>query len=153
MRFFISPSSPSSTTRHFSPKRARKNSMVMMLSLLLKVSLLLVTVSDKNKKNNNILVDACSDVLITPGASQDGSAMIAYNADDAALYGVLYHYPATQNNSRDEVLQVYDWDTGVSVVQCSATTRHGRSISSKIVVEYYYQISKTTSRNPSSSCF
>jgi hypothetical protein len=40
--------------------------------------------------------------------------MIAYNADDAALYGVLYHYPATQNNPTDEVLQIYDWDTGVS---------------------------------------
>jgi hypothetical protein len=49
------------------------------------------------------------------GASQDGSAMIAYNADDAALYGVLYHYPATQNNHKDQVVEIYDWDTGVSV--------------------------------------
>ena len=57
---------------------------------------------------------ACSDFLVTPGASQDGSAMIAYNADDAALYGVLYHYPATNNNTEGEMIQIYDWDSGVS---------------------------------------
>ncbi len=60
------------------------------------------------------VVDACSDVLVTPGASTDGSAMIAYNADDAALYGVLYHYPATQNNTSEDFVQIYDWDSGVS---------------------------------------
>ncbi len=57
---------------------------------------------------------ACSDFLVTPGASEDGSAMIAYNADDAALYGVLYHYPATYNNTEDKMVQIYDWDSGVS---------------------------------------
>ena len=41
--------------------------------------------------------------------------MIAYNADDAALYGVLYHYPATYNNTEEEMVQIYDWDSGVSV--------------------------------------
>jgi dipeptidase len=56
---------------------------------------------------------ACSDILVTPGASADGSAMIAYNADDVSLYGVLYHYPASRN-AQDEMVQVYDWDTGVS---------------------------------------
>ena len=66
--------------------------------------------------------EACSDVLVTPGASQDGSAMIAYNADDAALYGVLYHYPKTDNNAPDELLQIYDWDTGVSTKKRGAPT-------------------------------
>ena len=61
--------------------------------------------------------DACSDILVTPGASKDGSAMIGYNADDAALYGVLYHYPATQNNTSDEMVQIHDWDTGVSTTR------------------------------------
>jgi hypothetical protein len=55
---------------------------------------------------------ACSDVLVTPKASADGSAMIAYNADDAALWGVLYHYPPTQGKEGEQ-LKVYDWDTGV----------------------------------------
>jgi hypothetical protein len=39
--------------------------------------------------------------------------MIAYNADDVSLYGVLYHYPATQGKQGESV-KVYDWDEGVS---------------------------------------
>ena len=55
----------------------------------------------------------CTDVLVTPGASDDGSAMIAYNADSGALMGSLYHYPATEGRG-GEMRQVYDWDSGVS---------------------------------------
>lgn len=58
------------------------------------------------------LVDACSDILVTPGASSDGSAMIAYNADDVSLFGYLYHYPATRGKGT-ESLDVYEWDSGV----------------------------------------
>jgi hypothetical protein len=56
---------------------------------------------------------ACTDVLVTPGASEDGSAMIAYNADSGALMGTLYHYPATEGRG-GEMRHVYDWDSGVS---------------------------------------
>jgi dipeptidase len=61
---------------------------------------------------------ACSDVLVTPTASEDGSAMIAYNADDVSLYGVLYHYPSTLGKA-DENVTVYEWDTGVSSLMLS----------------------------------
>lgn len=54
----------------------------------------------------------CTDILVTPGASVDGSSMIAYNADSPTLYGVLYHYPAISAHV-ETVLQVYDWDSGV----------------------------------------
>ena len=60
------------------------------------------------------LVSACSDVLVTPKASTDGTAMIAYNADDLTLYGVLYHYPPTQGLANDNIT-IYEWDTGVSI--------------------------------------
>lgn len=56
---------------------------------------------------------ACTDILVTPGASEDGSAMIAYNADSGALMGTLYHYPATEGRG-GEMRHVYDWDSGVS---------------------------------------
>ena len=46
--------------------------------------------------------------------------MIAYNADDAALYGVLYHYPATYNNTEEEMVQIYDWDSGVSAKESAS---------------------------------
>jgi hypothetical protein len=60
-----------------------------------------------------VVVEGCSDILVTPGASMDGSAMIAYNADDVTLYGVLYHYPKTTNNDVNDMIPVYNWDTGV----------------------------------------
>ena len=59
-------------------------------------------------------VAACSDILVTPKASTDGTAMIAYNADDLTLYGVLYHYPPTQGLANDNIT-IYEWDTGVSI--------------------------------------
>ena len=55
--------------------------------------------------------EACTDILVTPGASLDGSAMIAYNADSPGLYGSIYHYPPTKNNTG--MRKVYDWDSGV----------------------------------------
>jgi dipeptidase len=58
-------------------------------------------------------VICCSDILVTPGASEDGSAMVAYNADDVSLFGYLYHYPPTQGKG-DDMIQVYEWDSGVS---------------------------------------
>jgi hypothetical protein len=59
-----------------------------------------------------LLVNACSNLLITPGASEDGSSMISYNADSAALFGQLYHYPAATHQDGD-MRKVYDWDSGV----------------------------------------
>ena len=55
--------------------------------------------------------NGCSDVLVTPGASADGNPMIMYNADDPALWGVIYHYPATSGKG-GESRKVYDWDGG-----------------------------------------
>ena len=56
--------------------------------------------------------NACTNFLITKGASTDGSCMISYAADSHVLYGELYHYPAAdwpEGAMRD----VYDWDEGV----------------------------------------
>ena len=55
---------------------------------------------------------ACSNLLVTPGATEDGTSMITYNADSAALYGQLYHYPASTNEN-GTMRKVWDWDTGV----------------------------------------
>ena len=91
--------------------------LMQVLLLLIKLSIWTAVIFNAGKSNNlNIFqVEACSDVLVTPGASKDGSAMIAYNADDAALFGFLYHYPATINNPTNEMVKIYDWDTGVSI--------------------------------------
>ena len=41
-----------------------------------------------------IKVSACTNFLLTRGATQDGSTMITYSADSHVLYGELYHWPA-----------------------------------------------------------
>uniref|UniRef100_A0A7S2L9Z7 Dipeptidase n=1 Tax=Leptocylindrus danicus TaxID=163516 RepID=A0A7S2L9Z7_9STRA len=41
----------------------------------------------------------CTNILVTPGASEDGSSMIAYDADFVGLMGMLYHYPPTSSNT------------------------------------------------------
>ena len=54
-------------------------------------------------------VSACTNFIITRGASADGSNMVTYAADSHALYGVLYqHVPGKYTPT----MQVREWDTG-----------------------------------------
>ncbi len=55
--------------------------------------------------------NACTNFLITKGASADGSVMISYNADSHVLYGELYFWPATDWPA-GSMLDIYEWDTG-----------------------------------------
>ena len=57
-------------------------------------------------------VSACTNILVTPGASADGHSMISYNADSAALHGALSHWPAGEH-AEGEMRQVYSWDLGI----------------------------------------
>ena len=54
---------------------------------------------------------ACTNFLITKGASTDGSTMISYAADSHVLYGELYHWPAA-TWPEGSMLDIYEWDTG-----------------------------------------
>lgn len=54
---------------------------------------------------------ACSNFLITKGASADGSTMISYSADAHVLYGELYHWKAATWPA-GTMLDIYEWDTG-----------------------------------------
>lgn len=60
---------------------------------------------------NTINTNACTNVLVTKGASTDGSTIISYAADSHDLYGELYHWPAQKYNMGTE-LPIYEWDTG-----------------------------------------
>ena len=55
--------------------------------------------------------NACTNYLITKGASVDGSTMISYAADSHILYGELYHWPAA-TWPEGTMMDVYEWDTG-----------------------------------------
>jgi len=54
---------------------------------------------------------ACTNFLITKGASTNGSTMISYAADAHVLYGEIYHWPAMDWPS-GTMLDIYEWDTG-----------------------------------------
>ena len=54
---------------------------------------------------------ACTNFIVTRGASTDGSVMVTYAADSHALYGALYHTPGGKHTS-GAMLPVYEWDTG-----------------------------------------
>ncbi len=50
---------------------------------------------------------ACSNILVSKGATVDGSVIVSYNADDDALFGSLDHRPSMSHapGSKREV-----WD-------------------------------------------
>ncbi|MBU2494238.1 MAG: C69 family dipeptidase [Bacteroidetes bacterium] len=59
----------------------------------------------------NYSSDACTNLIVTKGASKDGSVMVTYSADSYNLYGELYHFKAAvyPNGSN---LEIYEWDSG-----------------------------------------
>lgn len=56
-------------------------------------------------------VEACTNFIITRGASTDSSVMVTYAADSHQLYGALYYRPA-RDYRPGETLKIYEWDTG-----------------------------------------
>ena len=53
---------------------------------------------------------ACTNLIVTRGASTDGSVMVSYAADSHQLYGALYHTPAGKHKA-GAMMKVYEWDT------------------------------------------
>ena len=53
---------------------------------------------------------ACSNVIVTPGASADGSSMVSYAADSHMLFGELYFLPG-RHWKAGAMRQIIEWDT------------------------------------------
>ena len=53
---------------------------------------------------------ACTNVIVTRGASADGSCMISYAADSHSLFGELYFHKASDHRP-GEMLRINEWDT------------------------------------------
>jgi len=53
---------------------------------------------------------ACTNFIVTRGASSDNSVMVSYAADSHQLYGCLYHYMPSRK--APATIPVYEWDTG-----------------------------------------
>ena len=89
--------------------------MKKITTLMLSLILMMFFVSEKSH--------ACTNFLITRGASKDGSTMISYSADSHVLYGELYYWPAMKYKA-GTMVDVYEWDTGKflgTIEQAAAT--------------------------------
>ena len=67
--------------------------------------------------------DACTNVIVSPGASADGSAIVSYAADSHGLFGELYFRPAGRFKA-GSALAIREWDTGKplgSIAQAART--------------------------------
>lgn len=58
-----------------------------------------------------VVVEGCSNLVVSAGASTDSSTIVAYNADSGGLFGSLYHYAAS-DHAPGTMRQIYDWDSG-----------------------------------------
>ena len=59
------------------------------------------------------VAQACTNFIITKGASTDGSAMVSYAADSHILYGALYKYNAPKKDYKPgDLVPIYEWDSG-----------------------------------------
>ncbi|HEX7599106.1 MAG TPA: C69 family dipeptidase [Polyangia bacterium] len=56
-------------------------------------------------------LEACTNLLVTKGASKDGSTMITYAADSHTLYGELY-FKRGMRHLPTEFRDIVEWDTG-----------------------------------------
>ena len=72
-------------------------------SLMLSLILMMFIISEKSH--------ACTNFLVTKGATKDGSTMITYSADSHVLYGELYFWPAMKYKP-GTMVDVYEWDSG-----------------------------------------
>ncbi len=84
---------------------------------------------------------ACTNYLITKGASVDGSTMISYAADSHVLYGELYHWPAA-TWPEGTMMDVYEWDTGKYLGQIEQAPRTYNVVGN--INEFQVSIGETT---------
>jgi dipeptidase len=76
-----------------------------MINRIFALSLILVFASGISH------VFACTNLIVTKGATSDHSVMITYAADSHTRYGTLGYYPATDHKSGD-LCEVYHYENG-----------------------------------------
>ena len=85
---------------------------------------------------------ACTNFIVTKGASTDGSVMVTYAADSHQLYGALYYTPKGKFKP-GTMLRVEEWDTGkylgdIAQVPQTYTTVGNMNEHSLIITETTY---------------
>lgn len=84
---------------------------------------------------------ACTNVIITKGASKDGSVLVTYAADSHQLYGELYFTPAGFFE-RAAMMNIHEWDSGKYLGQIAQIPQTYQTVGN--MNQYQLTITETT---------
>lgn len=70
---------------------------------------------------------ACTNVIVTPGASKDGSSLVSYAADSHWLYGELYFHKGGKHK-KGSMIDIREWDTNRPLGQITQVPRTYRTV-------------------------
>lgn len=85
--------------------------------------------------------DACTNILVTRGASADNATHISYSADSHLLYGALYHHSGSTYPAGSTV-KIYEWDSGKYLGEIPQVTQTYSTVGN--MNEYQLAIGETT---------
>ena len=83
----------------------------------------------------------CTNVIVSRGASKDGSVLVSYAADSHTLFGELYYKPARDWKAGSK-LQIYDWDTNKPLGQIEQVSHTYQTVGN--MNEFQLIITETT---------
>lgn len=87
------------------------------------------------------MVNGCTNILVTRGASVDGSTMISYIADSHELYGELRYIPGG-DHLEGTMIDIYEEDTGKYLGQIKQVAKTYSVLG--LINEYQVSIGETT---------
>ncbi len=108
----------------------------MKKNIVLTIALVIVLFSGLTTR-----VSACTNVLVSSGASADGSVMISYLADAGGFMDPLYFYPGGEYGPEDS-LEIYSWHTNALLGKIPQVPRTYRVIGN--MNEHQVAIGETT---------
>ncbi len=114
-------------------KEAKITRMKRSITLLAILTLLTLFVSAPSK--------ACTNLLVTKGATSDGSTLITYAADSHTLYGYLSYIPAGKHLP-GTTINIFDWDSGKYLGKIPQALETYRVVGN--INEYQVAIGETT---------
>ncbi|MCF0165688.1 MAG: C69 family dipeptidase [Bacteroidales bacterium] len=86
-------------------------------------------------------MEACTNVIVTKGASADGSVMVTYSADSHQLYGECY-FSAAGRFAPKTWLEIVEWDSGKRIGQIAQVPQTYQTVGN--MNQYQVTITETT---------
>jgi dipeptidase len=111
--------------------------MKILIMQLFRISILIILINDQNRNS----LDACTNFIVTKGASKDGSNMITYAADAGGFMEPLKFFQAAEHKP-GSLLDIYDWDSGKFLGQIPQAPKTYKVVGN--INEFQLSIAETT---------